>query len=200
MSGPTPDQVVQALLAKGVSADQIAAVNPAIGRRVQAGMIAPRLEAPDKIAERGAYVRDYGQINKDRDDLAKSYPVTADLDRFHSLNTQTATGFWNNVPVVDKMIEKFDPHVREMSGIASGLSGKARPSGSGSTSDFEQRLYRMGVPSPEKEGPTNDNIISYQKGVIEGAERPARLPGGVPSPQRLALRLAGRVAAQIHCS
>jgi hypothetical protein len=180
MSGPTPDQVVQALLAKGVSPAQIAAVNPAVGRRVQAGLIAPRLQAPDKIAERGAYVRDYGQINKDRDDLAKVYPVTTDLDRFHSLNTKKATGSigqqdydgWEkanplNWPgMLASTWEKRDPLFKEMSGISSGLQGKARPAGSGSTSDLEQRLYRMGVPSPEKEGPTNDNIINYQKGVI----------------------------------
>jgi hypothetical protein len=187
MSGPQTDQIVQKLLAMGVTPTQIAEVNPIIGRRVQAGLIAPRLEAPDKIAERGAYIRDYGQINKDRDDLAKVYPMTADLDRFHALNVKQPTGGidkqdydgWEranplNWPgMVGHAFSQHDPEVKELSGIASGLQGKARPVGSGATSDFEQRLYRMGVPSPEKQGPTNDSIINYQKGVM--AEQSDRL-------------------------
>lgn len=176
----SPDAIVQELLARGITPDQIAAANPAIGRRVQAGMIAPRLQAPDKIAERSAYTRDYGKINDSREGLARVYPMTADLDRFHALNVQKGTGGIENQDydgferlnplnwpgMVANTWEKRNPNIKEMAGIASGLQGKARPVGSGATSDFEQRLYRQGVPSPEKEGPINDSIIAYQKGVM----------------------------------
>jgi hypothetical protein len=163
---PTPDEIAQELLSRGVGADDIARVNPALGERVRSGLIAPRLQAPDKIAMRGAYIKDYGDINSQRDKLGEFYPTSENLDRFHELNRQTATGGWKALPLVHDVIEKFDPQFQEMSGIASGLQGKARPVGSGATSDFEQRLYRMGVPSPEKAGPTNDSIIAYQKGVL----------------------------------
>lgn len=184
---PSPEEIAQELLSRGVPAEEIARVNPGLGRQAQAGMIAPRLQAPDKIALRGAYIRDYSDINSQRDELGKFYPMTSELDRFHKLNERQPTGGidkqeydgWEranplNWPgMIGHAVTQFDPEVKELSGIASGLQGKARPAGSGATSDFEQRLYRMGVPSPEKQGPTNDNIIHYQKGVM--AEQNDRL-------------------------
>lgn len=169
----SPDAIVQELLSRGVSPDDIAAVNPSLGQRAKAGLIAPRLVAPDKIAERGAYIRDYGGINKDRDDLAKTYAVKSDLDRFSALNQDEATGGWKSLPLVKNVVEAFDPKFNEMSGIASGLQGRARPVGSGATSDFEQRLYRMGVPSPEKTGPVNASIAAHMKATM--AEQNDRL-------------------------
>lgn len=187
MSGISGDQIAQKLLSMGITPDQIAEANPAIGRRVQAGLIAPHLVAPDKIAERGAFIKDYSDLNSQRDELGKMYPMTSELDRFHKINERQPTGGidkqdydgWEranplNWPgMAGHAFTQYDPEVKELSGIASGLQGKARPVGSGATSDFEQRLYRMGVPSPEKQGPTNDNIINYQKGVL--AEQSDRL-------------------------
>lgn len=177
---PTPDDIARELISRGVDPAEIERINPTLGRQARTGMIAPRLQAPDKIAERGAYIRDYGQINKDRDGLGRTYPMTADLDRFEALNQRQRTGGiqhqdqdgwervapWNWPGMAGGVVAKMDPEYKEMSGISSGLQGKARPVGSGATSDFEQRLYRMGVPSPEKEGPTNSSIIAYQKGVM----------------------------------
>lgn len=168
MAMPSPDEIAQELLSRGVSADDIAQVNPELGRRVQAGMIAPRIDPPDKIAARGAYIRDYSKINTDREELGKFYPQTQELDRFHALNEQAGTGGLDkHIPLVKDISAAINPAVSEMSSITSGLQGRARPVGSGSTSDFEQRLYRQGVPSPEKQGPTNDSIAAYQKGVLE---------------------------------
>jgi hypothetical protein len=166
MDTPSPDAIVQELLARGVSPDDIAAANPTLGARAQSGLIAPRIAAPDKIAERGAFIKDYSQVNKDREELGKFYSQGQDLDRFHDLNTQASTGFWDAVPLGEKIHSAFNPAVSELSSITSGLQGRVRPPGSGATSDFEQRLYRQGVPSPEKQGPTNDSIIAYQKGVL----------------------------------
>lgn len=163
---PNPDDIARELIRRGVDPAEIERINPSLGRRASSGLIAPRLEAPDKIAKRGAFIRDYGQINKDRDALGRTYPVTTELDRFEALNTAHTGGVLNQIPLVKDLVEKVDPRVGEMSGIASNLQGRARPVGSGATSDFEQRLYRMGVPSPEKQGPTNQSIIAYMKGVM----------------------------------
>ncbi len=174
-----PDDIARELIRRGVDPAEISRINPSLGRQAQAGLIAPRLVAPDKIAERGAYIRDYAQINKDRDALGSAYPMTRDLDRFEALNQQRTGGIqhqdydgWErlnplNWPgMIGHTVASRDPEIKEMSGIASNLQGKARPVGSGATSDFEQRLYRAGVPSPEKEGPTNQSIIANMKGTI----------------------------------
>lgn len=180
MAGFSPDEIARELMNRGVDPAEISRINPTLGRQAQAGLIAPRLEAPDKIAQRGVYIRDYSSINDAREGLARTYPMTTDLDRFEALNERQPTGGieyqdyqgWEvvnplNWPgMVGGVFAKQDPEYKEMSGISSGLQGKARPVGSGATSDFEQRLYRMGVPSPEKQGPTNQSIIAYQKGVM----------------------------------
>lgn len=163
---PNAEDIARELIGRGVDPAEIARINPTLGRQAGSGLIAPRLVAPDKIAERGAYIRDYGQINKDRDALGRTYPMMSELDRFEALNEAETGGILNQIPLVKDLVEKIDPRVSEMSGIASNLQGKARPVGSGATSDYEQRLYRMGVPSPEKQGPTNQSIIAYMKGVM----------------------------------
>ena len=157
------------LLRRGVSPDEIAAAGfPEVAQMGRTGLVAPRLAAPDKIAERGAYIRDYDKLSKRREALGRFYGDTTNLDRFYELNSRQGTGGWQNiVPVVKDAYEALDPTAAEMSGIASTLQGKARPVGSGATSDFEQRLYRMGVPSPEKKGPVNESIIHYMKGVLQ---------------------------------
>lgn len=168
--------VAAELLRRGVPPEEIAKRGfPEVAQMGRTGMIAPRLDAPDKIALRSAYVKDYDKISKRREDLGRHYEATSNLDRFHNLNHQTGTGgVLNNIPFVKDAVEALNPAVREMSGIASVLQGKARPADSGSTSDFEQRLYRQGVPSPEKPGPVNESIINYQKGVLaEESDRTA---------------------------
>lgn len=168
MSGPSADAIVQELIGRGVPVEDIERVNPALGARVRSGIIAPRLTAPDRVAERAAYVRDYDKISKRREELGRYYGDNENLDRFWELNSRQGTGGLQNlVPFVKDAYEAMSGPTKEMAGIASALQGKARPVGSGATSDFEQRLYRMGVPSPEKKGPTNQSIIAYMKGVLQ---------------------------------
>jgi hypothetical protein len=142
----------------------------AVGTR---GFTSPqRLRAPDPIAQRNAFSKDYDALRKDRDQLGRYYPTLSQLERFEAINTRQRTGGiqhqdlggWN---VIQNVNEALNPDLKEMSGIASGLQGQARPAGSGATSDFEQRLYRQGVPSPEKTGPVNQSIIAYQTGVMQ---------------------------------
>jgi hypothetical protein len=143
-----------------------------IADQALAGMIAPRFTTGDKIADRQNTVGDYKGVREQRDALSAYYPDIANLDRFHSINARQATGGiqhqdWHGLNVVQTINEMVHPQLKEMSGIASVLQGKARPKGSGATSDFEQRLYRQGVPSPEKTGPVNDSIETYMKGVMQ---------------------------------
>lgn len=182
------DRIVQELLARGVSPDEIERVNPTLGQRARTGLVSPRLQAPDKVAERGAYISDYQKLSERREALGRHYGKKTNLDRFQELNRIQGTGGFQdqevsgweranplNLPsLIGNSFQKYNPQYQEMSGIASGLQGEARPAGSGATSDFEQRLYRMGVPSPEKKGPVNGSIINYMRSVIqEEADRTA---------------------------
>lgn len=176
------EDIAAELIRRGVSPDQIAAAGyPQVARQGAAGLIAPRLSAPDEIAARQAYGKDYGMIRDAREALGRAGQVESQLSRFQGLNRQQATGGiqsqsydgWGekanpfNWPgMIGNAFERFDPEYQGMSGIASELQGKARPAGSGATSDFEQRLYRQGVPSPEKPGPVNDDIATYMRSTL----------------------------------
>ena len=176
------EQIAAELLRRGVPPEQIAAAGyPQVARQGQTGLIAPRLEAPDEVAARQAYGKDYGSIRDAREALGRVAPVEAQLDRFRGANALQPTGGiqsqdyqgweraapWNWPGMVaNGLSERWDPEYQTMSGIASVLQGQSRPVGSGATSDFEQRLYRQGVPSPEKLGPVNDGTIAYMKGTL----------------------------------
>jgi len=127
------------------------------------------LRAPDPVAQRNVFSKDYDVLRGDRERLGRFYPTVSQLDRFENINLQQPTGGFQHRDMsgwVKPVVELFNPKLQDMAGISSILQGQARPVGSGATSDFEQRLYRQGVPSPEKEGPNNQSIIAYQKGVL----------------------------------
>lgn len=53
----------------------------------------------------------------------------------------------------------FNPQQSAARALASRMTGLMRPTGSGATSDFEQRLYQRGAPSLDKPAEANDLII-----------------------------------------
>ena len=183
-------EIAAELIRRGVSPDEIAAAGfGQVAQQGRTGMIAPRFTTGNEKADQ-AIVGDQGKkLNADRDALGRAFPVISQLDRFSELNQEQRTGGiqhqtygdspgerWNplNIPgMVGHAFASRDPQFQEMSGIASVLQGQARPAGSGATSDFEQRLYRQGVPSPDKQGRVNQSIIEYQRGVV--AEESDRL-------------------------
>jgi hypothetical protein len=133
----------------------------------QHGFLTGAPEAPDPVAARQAYAKDYSAVVKSRESLAPTYGLQKQLDRFDELSHTTSTGPIFGVPMLGSALGNLDPNRQQMSGIASELQGKARPVGSGATSDFEQRLYRQGVPSPDKYPEANASITAYMRSNIK---------------------------------
>lgn len=72
---------------------------------------------------------------------------------FREANSRTQTGGGSQfIP--------FSEDRASMRQVASMMRGMMRPVGSGATSDYEQRLYAMGVPSVDLLGPQNEAIIN----------------------------------------
>lgn len=138
----------------------------ALAQQVQSGFYVGRMSSGDRVQDRANASKDYAKIVADRGALKKHYGQLAQLDRFLDVNTRAKTGPIFSVPLVGDWVQQGSPELSELSGIASTLQGEARPEGSGATSDFEQRLYRMGVPSPEKFGTTNQNLIASRRALI----------------------------------
>jgi hypothetical protein len=177
----TKEQIAAELIRRGVPPQRLAQAGYGqIARQGETGLIAPPLEAPDPVAARQAYGKDYGMLRDAREAVGRIGPVDSQLERFQQLNQEQRTGGiqhqsyeglevanpFNWAGMIGEQFARYDPEIKGMSGIASELQGKARPPGSGATSDFEQRLYRQGVPSPDKPGPVNDDIITYMRSTM----------------------------------
>lgn len=137
-----------------------------ITQQRERGFAVDPLQGPDPVANRQVYANEAKQLGADRLAYSNARDEQGNLDRFRTLNREQGTGGWLlNTPGISDAISSWDSQINEMGGIASQLQGRARPVGSGATSDYEQRLYRQGVPSPEKPGPVNGAIIERRTAV-----------------------------------
>lgn len=136
-----------------------------VARQYQTGMAGPAYDGgPDKIATRQAWVGEKTKLGAQRQALGPMGETLSQLDQFEALNKQRGTGGGSDLlNTAAGWIGRSDPRMDTMQGIKSRLQGRARPVGSGSTSDFEQRLYAQGVPGPDKLGPANENIIHHMR-------------------------------------
>lgn len=91
------------------------------------------------------------------------------MNRFGQLNRQQSTGGIAQGDWLPNFIAPND--VVEMRGLASKMTPTERPAGSGATSDFEQRLYREAIPSPDKPGPVNANIRAFRQAMVDDAQQ-----------------------------
>jgi hypothetical protein len=177
----TKEQIAAELIRRGVPPQRLAQAGYAqVARQGETGLIAPPLAAPDAVAARAAYGKDYGMLRDAREAAGRIGPVDAQLERFQQLNQTQRTGGiqhqsyegfekvnpFNWLGMIGEQFARYDPEIKGMSAIASELQGKARPPGSGATSDYEQRLYRQGVPSPDKPGDVNDAIVTYMRSTM----------------------------------
>ena len=64
-----------------------------------------------------------------------------------------------NTPLIGAAMKKFDPQLNEMQAIQDRLTPQQRVAGSGATSDFDAKMFRNALPSPDKPKATNENII-----------------------------------------
>lgn len=101
-------------------------------------------------------------ISGERDKLAL-------MGRFGQLNEKQATGGIQSADWLPNMVAPND--VVEMRSLTAKLTPNERPAGSGATSDFEQKMYRQAVPSPDKPGPVNGNIMAFRRAMVDDAQQ-----------------------------
>jgi hypothetical protein len=90
-------------------------------------------------------------------DINKSKPVMDDLNKFGELNRNSRTGgVWEQIMPGAPMLHGADEN--QMMAIQSRLGPAQRPTGSGSSSDTDVRLFLGGLPSIAQTGPVNKSI------------------------------------------
>lgn len=112
--------------------------------------------------------------NKELEELRKAYAgdvaTMQSLDKFGEYNRRNATG-----GLYDKLMPDW-AHTGEHSSMIAEqnkLTPLQRPAGSGATSDFEQKMYKMGLPNIGNTGNTNAQIRLATQALID--VRAARL-------------------------
>lgn len=156
----TKQQAIEELRRRGI--DPTPYMNQA---QVGSGFISSQPNsAPDEIAKRQQYGVDYKSLSQASEAYASQQDALRRANTFLDLNKQSATGLGQNI------WPAWDPRQQQMEGITSYLQGLARPKGSGATSDYEQRLYRQGVPSRTKSGEANQSIINYMNAVAHSEQ------------------------------
>ena len=140
-------------------------MTPQVNRQMESGFMAPY--TGNEIERRS----EIGRLAASRPPVARALQQGRLLTQFQELNRGSNTGGFRGIPLIGDVARDveaaFNPAIKQMEGIRSVLQGQSRPEGSGATSDFEQRLYAMGVPGPDKAGPVNDNIINHMKAVTQ---------------------------------
>lgn len=89
---------------------------------------------------------------------ARTQGLTALDQQFLEANGRLGTGSWSNGNPLAGLTRMGNPDASTMTSTSSQMRTYMRPPGSGATSDFEQRLYAMGVPSIDNTGPQNQAI------------------------------------------
>jgi hypothetical protein len=78
--------------------------------------------------------------------------------RFLQLNEKTPTGGMYGLPGVDQLLRLINPDRQEMEAIRNQIAPSMRPTGSGSVSDFEQKMFQRATISPQSSLEANQNI------------------------------------------
>ena len=90
-------------------------------------------------------------------DIAKAEPILRYIERFGSLNRETATGsLWDAVAPASPVFRGANK--QEMQAIQSRLGPSQRVEGSGASSDRDVQLFMSGIPGVDKKGNVNKNI------------------------------------------
>ncbi|MEO5329970.1 MAG: hypothetical protein H7829_17200, partial [Magnetococcus sp. THC-1_WYH] len=107
------------------------------------------------------------QLAEMREQVATGRSLQHDLDRFGQLLTQQDTGGIFSTPGVGKaaqsIVGMWDPTVKEMESISNKVAPLSRPIGSGSTSDFDAKMFLSATVGLDKPKETNKNIIQALK-------------------------------------
>lgn len=181
--------LLQAQIAQG----DIAAIGTAMNMRLQANQqiisameVITRANAPLNRPLRGPDAAQMTRIRETAESARGLRGLTQDFARYlENQNTGPITGGVLNP------LSYTDRELGTMRSLAARMTGLMRPTGSGATSDFEQRLYAQGAPGVDKTRQQNQEIIqnimlasdiadarqffyeeyASQLGTLNGAER-----------------------------
>lgn len=98
------------------------------------------------------------EVEADADQAKKLTAYAQDAQRFMQLNQKVDTGGVADKFAPGRWVQSFGPEYAEMQAITAKVVPTLREPGSGSTSDFDMRMFERGTLGVDKPKPTNDII------------------------------------------
>lgn len=141
---------------------------PGAPPRQYPGVVSPKVADTMRAEEYKAGEKELAQL---RQSLQGHRAMLPEYEKFGELNRQHRTGGFDDQLGLSKYNPLTATMTREMEAITSRLTPQQRPVGSGATSDFEQRLYRLGTVSVDNPGDTNQKIRQQFKDILSLGER-----------------------------
>lgn len=115
--------------------------------------------AKDANKVRAAEVaRGMKEVETDADNAKKVMATAQEAQRFMELNSKKGTGGISDKFAPGQFVQSFGSDYAEMQGITSRLVPGMREPGSGSTSDFDAKMFQRGTLGVDKPKETNDVI------------------------------------------
>lgn len=133
-------------------------------RQVIPGIVSPKIQDEARAQE---YKDAQKRLNELRDALQTGSRTLTDLEKFGQLNQANRTGGFDDLLGISKFNPITADAAREMEAITARLTPTQRPPGSGATSDYEMRQYRLGIPSIDNPGPANKAIREQFKSNLD---------------------------------
>jgi hypothetical protein len=136
--------------------------NPALSSRGKSNLV----EAEKKRWEKRAAANEEA--------LKTANGMIGDMQRFRVLNSQTDTGGWSNTQIGGAIKGLYDPDIKEMQAISARIAPTLRQPGSGSTSDYDAKMFMAGTVGIDKPKSVNENIaqaaIAAAQNMIDKAQ------------------------------
>ncbi len=98
------------------------------------------------------------EVEADADQAKKLVSYAQDAQRFMQLNQKVDTGGITDKFAPGRWVQSFGPEYAEMQAITAKVVPTLREPGSGSTSDFDMRMFERGTIGVDKPKPANDVI------------------------------------------
>lgn len=146
---PTPEQVMQTAQAAGLP--------PPGPSPYDNQNLSPRGRSNLVAAERARWEK--RQAGNDEAVKTATQTVT-DMERFKFLSDRTSTGGVSGSPIGGAIRSLYDADVKEMRSITDRITPTLRQPGSGSTSDFDAKMFQGGTVGVDKPKTVNDNIAT----------------------------------------
>jgi hypothetical protein len=99
-------------------------------------------------------------LSKEREEVIAKNGVSQDTSRFLELNSKIPTGGLSDKYALGQWAQSFGSDYSEMQAITAKLVPLMRAPGSGSTSDFDAKMFKQGTVGVDKPKATNESIAT----------------------------------------